>query len=102
VSATSGVFSVSSDIRVKNPKGIFSRGLEAVLALNPVVYDFKQDIHHLTRAGFYAHEVEAYIPEAVFHDSPDGMLSLDDRPIIAALVNSIKELVQRIAQLENQ
>lgn len=101
VNATNGVFSVVSDMRAKNHIGIFATGLTSILKLNPVLYDFKNDIKHLIRAGFYTQEVENYIPEAVFHDSKDGMASLDDRPIIAALVNSIKELHKRIEELES-
>ena len=100
VTAASGVFSVTSDKRAKNPKGMFTTGLEAILSLEPVLYDFKNDPKHLTRAGFYTQDVEAFIPEAVFHDSKDGMASLDDRPIIAALVNSVKQLSAQIEELK--
>jgi hypothetical protein len=95
VTAASGVFSVTSDKRAKNPHGDFTTGLDAIRQLHPVTYDFKADPKHLTRAGFYTQDVEPLIPNAVFHDSPDGMASLDDRPILAAIVNAVKELDQR-------
>ena len=102
VTAASGVFSVTSDKRAKNERGAFMIGLDAILALDPVLYDFKSDKKHLVRAGFYTQDVEKVIPEAVFHDSPDGLGSLDDRPIIAALVNAVKELTRRLTLLESR
>jgi hypothetical protein len=95
VTASSGVFSITSDRRAKNEHGVFVRGLSAITQLSPVKYDFKSDVRHVERVGFYTQDVEPFIPEAVFHDSPDGMASLDDRPITAALVNSVKELDAR-------
>jgi hypothetical protein len=56
----------------------------------------------LQRAGFYTQDVEGIIPDAVFHDSPDGMGSLDDRPILAASVNAIKELAAQDADLQKK
>ena len=58
-------------------------------------------------AGFGAQNVKAAIPEAV-GVGRDGYLSLSDRPIIAALVNSVKQLkaendalLSRIEKLES-
>ena len=99
VTASSGVFSITSDRRAKNPHGDFTLGLDAIRHLSPVLYDFKKDEKHLERAGFYTQDVEPWIKQAVFHDSPDGMASLDDRPIIAASVNAIKELDSRTSPL---
>jgi hypothetical protein len=55
--------------------------------------------------GFIAQDVQRAIPEAITATEPskDGTetyLSLDDRPIICALVNAIKELNARIVALE--
>ena len=44
-----------------------------------------------TYTGFFAQNVQANIPEAVGQDDR-GFLTLSDRPIIGALVNSVKEL----------
>ena len=107
VTASSGVFSITSDKRAKNPHGDFTLGLDAIRHLSPVLYDFKSDDKHLERAGFYTQDVEPWIKQAVFHDQPNGMASLDDRPILAATVNAVKEtdvevqaLRKRVAVLE--
>jgi len=102
VSATAGVFSVTSDLRAKNPIGKFTKGLAEIVALadHSEIYSFKSDEKNTPRAGWYAQDVEPLIPEAVFHDGADGMASLDERPIVVALVNAVKELSARLAALE--
>jgi hypothetical protein len=52
--------------------------------------------------GFIAQEVQTVIPEAVHYDQKDDRYSLEERPIIAALVNAIKELNERIKTLESK
>ena len=103
VSATAGVFSVTSDLRAKNPIGKFTKGLAEIVALadHSEIYSFKSDEKNTPRAGWYAQDVEPLIPEAVFHDGADGMASLDERPIVVALVNAVKELSARLAALES-
>ncbi|MEI6304859.1 MAG: LamG-like jellyroll fold domain-containing protein [Candidatus Taylorbacteria bacterium] len=94
VSDASGNITVSSDERLKNIQGNFNRGLSDVLTLNPILYKWKDVTGYdtlTTYAGFSAQNVQASIPEAVGVDS-SGMLTLSDRPILAALVNSVKEL----------
>jgi hypothetical protein len=104
VSATAGVFSVTSDLRAKNPIGKFTKGLAEIVALadHSEIYSFKSDEKNTPRAGWYAQDVEPLIPEAVFHDGADGMASLDERPIVVALVNAVKELSARLAALESK
>ena len=93
-SDATGILSVSSDERLKNITANFNRGLNAVLGLQPISYKWNNisglDMQN-TYAGFSAQNVQANIPEAVGVDNK-GYLTLSDRPIIAALVNSVKEL----------
>ena len=49
--------------------------------------------------GFSAQNVQKVIPEAVWV-SKDDFLGFDDRPVIAALVNAVKELSARVKELE--
>ena len=51
-------------------------------------------------AGFSAQNIQSVIPIATMAQKDTGYLSIQDRPIIAALVNSIKELEARIHALE--
>ena len=98
----SGILSVSSDERLKIIEGDFKRGLSAILALNPINYRWN-NLSGLDQAnsysGFSAQNVQTSIPEAVGNDSK-GYLTLNDRPILAALVNAIKELQKEVETLK--
>lgn len=105
----SGNVSSSSDERLKDNIEPFSRGLADIAKLDPISFNWnaKSGLDRLNRySGFSAQNVEAAIPEAI-GENADGYLSLQERPILAALVNAIKELkaindqlVTRIAALE--
>lgn len=103
MSDASGNLYVTSDIRLKTVEGDFTRGLADVMGLTPIVYKWNELSGLETRgsyAGFSAQNVQAFIPEAVSENS-NGFLNLQDRPILAALVNASKELAARVSALEN-
>ncbi len=89
-----GNVSVSSDERLKDITGEYEAGLEAILTLKPITYHwnvisgFERSTEY---AGFSAQNVQASLPAAVGEDKR-GYLTLSDRTILAAVVNSIKEL----------
>ncbi len=89
-----GNLTVSSDERLKDIQGDFTDSLSEILAINPILYKWKADTGLDTGtvyAGFSAQNVKENIPEAVGVDK-NGFLTLSDRPIIAALVNAVKEI----------
>ncbi len=98
---SSGNLTVSSDERLKDLTGSFDRGLEDLKKISPILYHWNV-VSGLDRsaeyAGFSAQNVQAAIPEAVGQD-PRGYLTLQDRPILAASVNAIKELAGRTDSL---
>src|SRR5690606_3506178 len=90
----SGNVTASSDERLKNKVGDFSRGLDDLLGVEPIAFQWKQETGFDTEGiyyGFTAQNVRDFIPEAVGVD-PKGYLTLSDRPILATTVNAIKEL----------
>jgi hypothetical protein len=107
VTALSG----TSDERLKDAE-LYEGGLGVILAINPVRYKWNAKGQVQTGlsgdqefVGFIAQDVQRAIPEAITATEPskDGTetyLSLDDRPILAAAVNAIKELNARIVALE--
>lgn len=101
----SGNISSVSDSRVKNNVRAFTRGLADVVKLRPVLHGYtKESGLDQTKddyAGFLAQEVQSIIPEAV-GQSPGGLLSFSDRPVIAALVNAVKELESEIVFLKSK
>jgi len=91
-----GSWSNASDVRLKDVKGHFTRGLEAIDELNPVYYSYKKDNpidlpSEGEHVGLIAQEVQEVIPEAV-GEYEGGYLSLNNDPIIWTMLNAIKEL----------
>ena len=96
-----GVISSVSDERMKNVKGPFTAGLAEILGINPVLFKYNSQSgldQENTYAGLLAQNVLAYIPQAV-GKNPDGFYSLQDRPLIAALINAIKTLQAEVEVL---
>jgi hypothetical protein len=91
----SGNITAVSDERIKSNIRPFSRGLAEILAINPILHGYTEESGlDQTRddyAGFSAQQVQQIIPEAI-GENADGMLSFSDRPVMAALVNAMKEL----------
>lgn len=96
----SGNITATSDERAKNVLGAFSQGLEAIMKIEPIRFKWKPESGMEPNgeyAGFGARNVRDAIPLAT-GETPDGMLTLQDRALLAACVNAIKELANgRIA-----
>ncbi|MES2623277.1 MAG: tail fiber domain-containing protein [Patescibacteria group bacterium] len=96
-----GNVTVSSDERLKDIQGEFKTGLDKILGINPIVYKWKPETGYDTvnnYAGFSAQNIQENIPEAVGEDAR-GFLTLADRPILAALVNAVKELAAKVEKI---
>jgi hypothetical protein len=96
----SGNVTAASDERLKDIQGTFDRGLADLEKLEPIFYKWKADTGFdatTTYAGFSAQNVQAAVPEAVGHGK-DGFLTLQDRPLIATIVNAIKELAGKVSE----
>lgn len=96
-----GNISSVSDARMKDVQGNFTKGLAAVLQLQPKNYKWKASTGFDTvnvYTGFVAQDVLTAIPEAVWKNK-DGFYSFQDRPVEAALVNAVKELSKKVDDL---
>jgi hypothetical protein len=95
-----------SDERLKNIKGNFNSGLKAVMQLQPLRYEYRQDNalglksegEHI---GFGAQTLQKIIPEAVTKNR-DGYLMVNNDPILWTMLNAIKEQQKEIAELKGQ
>ncbi|HET6976126.1 MAG TPA: tail fiber domain-containing protein [Pyrinomonadaceae bacterium] len=101
-----GNWAVFSDQRLKNIKGNFTSGLNAVMKLQPVRYEYKPDNAMGIKApgefiGFGAQAVQQVIPEAVTTNS-SGYLMVNNDPIIWTMLNAIKEQQKEIVELKKQ
>lgn len=95
----------TSDIRLKeNIRDFDAYGLDAVCALQPRVFDWK-DGHAKDVVGFVAQEVEEVVPFVVSEGdfaALEGMKTIATTDLIPVLVNAIKELAADIADLKAQ
>jgi hypothetical protein len=104
-------WTIVSDARLKTVKGSYEKGLEEILKLNPIVYNYKNDSNRKFElevlqkpfAGFLAQEVQMIFPEAVEQEE-DGFLNFNIHPILIASINAFKEMKSLNNQLleENQ
>lgn len=101
-----GSWSTLSDERLKDIKGEFTRGLNEIIALDPVVFNYK-DGNSLdlpsdqAQIGFIAQEVKKIFPEAV-GERNDGYLDFNMHPVNVALVNAVKELNQKLENINKE
>jgi hypothetical protein len=102
-SDSAGNISATSDERLKNIQGSFTKGVDYITGLNPIIYKWNAESRNEENnfyVGLGAQQVRQYIPEAI-GTGLDGYLTIQDRPIIAALINAIKELKTEIEILKN-
>jgi len=104
LSVAGGVITTSSDERLKEIDGSFDRGIAEIMLIEPILYRWNAEasgiVSSKSYAGFSAQNIRDVIPEAVA-EGRNGYLSLQDRPIIAALVNATKELASRTYAFED-
>jgi hypothetical protein len=84
-----------SDVRLKDLQGNYVLGLNEIMQLNPIKFNYKAGNplgvdFTKTYIGFSAQDVQKIIPEAVSL-RPDGYLRLNSDPIMWAMLNAIKE-----------
>lgn len=99
---SSGNVSSSSDERLKADIKPFETGLTALEKISPIRYKWNGISGMETEneyVGFSAQNVKAVLPEAV-GVSGSGYLSLQERAIVATLVNAVKELQKEIKVLK--
>ena len=101
-----GSWNSFSDIRLKNIRGKFNTGLNAVMQLQPLRYEYRPDNAMGLRSdgehiGFAAQDVQKVIPQAVTRNE-SGYLMVNNDPIIMTMLNAIKEQQQEIVELKKQ
>lgn len=112
----SSMFTVLSDVRYKDVHGPYERGLNELLKIGTIRFNYKKenptgaDPNH-EYVGVAAQNVKENIPEAVETREINGkeFLSVNPTPMIYAMINAIKELYfdstakdRKIQSLEEQ
>ena len=118
---TSTAWTVPSDKRIKKNIRPYTKGLNSLITINPVLYDyngkinFEQTVDHV---GLIAQDIKDEFPECINtfkaklnpNDKEDtDLLNFDSHALTFVLINSIKELKQiidaqnlRILELESK
>lgn len=102
-------WTIVSDQRLKTINGNYTKGLNEILQLNPIRFNYKnngertfeKEVLDTEFAGFIAQEVQPLFPDAVGTDA-DGFLNFNIHPILIASVNAIKELNAKNQSLEEE
>lgn len=112
-----GTVQTLSDKRVKKNIKKLESGLEKVLQLNPIHFDYieppmapglsekrKQQIREagLNKIGFIAQEVNKVFPEVVGIEEESGLYTVDYASLIPALVHAIQEQQEMINELRDE
>ena len=101
-----GSWQTFSDRRLKNISGEFKRGLNAVMRLQPLRYEYRANngagiTPNGEHIGLAAQSVQQVIPEAVTSNA-NGFLMVNNDPIIWTMLNAIKEQQQEIQELKRE
>jgi hypothetical protein len=98
INNTTGVYTPLSDINKKKDFELSTIGLYAILNLKPTLYRMKTENNTEKHLGFIAQEVKEFIPQAYVESGLENnkFIGITQMPIIAALVNSIKELNEKL------
>ena len=97
----------TSDARLKENIQPLTFGLQELSQLEPVEYNFIDDESKRTKYGFLAQNVQSVMPSIITHhptDLVDGepVLQFDKDAVWSSMVNAIKELQERVVELENK
>ena len=104
-----GSFTILSDIRYKDVKGSFERGLHEILNIDVIKYNYKKD--NPVRAdsskeyvGVSAQNLKQQIPEAVEtrKENEKEYLSVNTSPLLFTMINAVKELYAKFVNHDEQ
>jgi len=107
---TATAFNVSSSARFKKNISTLEYGLDDVLKIKPVKYQYNFDKSGLYTIGFIAEEVSEIIPEVVSHQNEEHKVvsreegipvSMDYSKMSAVLVNAVKEQHSKVEELKS-
>jgi hypothetical protein len=92
----------SSDICLKTNVENINDGLERVLDLRGVRFNWKTAPDGRKMIGFIAQEVEQSVPELVFTNPVDGLKGINYAEMTAVLVEAVKEQQKMIEELQRK
>tara|TARA_Y100000004_G_C8643747_1_gene298165 strand:- start:49 stop:549 length:501 start_codon:yes stop_codon:yes gene_type:complete len=102
-----GSWLTTSDERLKNITNEFNDGLSIVNEIKPLRYEYKDDENKKEHIGIIAQELEKVAPYMVTKLKSDehnlnDMRVINESNMIYLLINSVKELSEKVKELENE
>ena len=97
---SSTIFSSLSDETKKTNINVISGSLNVTENLRGVTFDWTDGTG--SSAGLIAQDVEKYLPQLVYIDEFNGTKALNYNGVIGVLVEAVKELSERVKQLEGK
>ena len=94
-------YGTTSDERVKTNIKTIENALDKTLLLRGVEYNDIRIEPEIKKIGLIAQEVELIIPEVVNTSKDNGMKSIDYGSLVGLLIESIKDLNNKVLKLEN-
>jgi hypothetical protein len=88
-----------SDERLKKNIAPITNGLDKVLKMQGVEYQYIADNKNLREVGLIAQQVEEVVPEVVNEDA-DGMKNVNYGALVGVLIEAVKELTQEVETLK--
>jgi hypothetical protein len=92
---------ISSDSRLKENIETIDNALQTVESLRGVQFKLKNALKDRLRTGVIAQEIEQVLPDAVV-DGVDGYKKVSYNDLIGVLIEAIKELSEKVKNLENK
>ena len=90
---------VPSDKNLKDILGKYTKGLDEILKIKPVIFTYKNDENNTEHVGVIAQDLQKIFPESVFKGG-DGYLSVNTDATFYATLNSVKTLNEKNSVLE--
>ena len=100
--AGSQSWAAHSDSRIKNIHSVMENNLSKLESISPVYYSFNYFEDNRNRIGLIAQEVQEHFPELVDTDPKTDNLVLDYTGLIPVLLGAIKELKNKVEDLESR
>ena len=91
----------TSDLRLKTNIEPITYGLNEVMQMRPVRYNWKMTPNSDSKIGLIAQEVRKIIPEVVVGDESKENLGMNYAELVPVLVKAIQEQQAEIEQIEN-
>lgn len=101
----SGNVTAISDVRMKDVQGNYRSGIKEIMNITPIVYKWKKKSGMETEhnyIGFSAQNIKYILGDDAVGIDRNGYLSIQDRAIMGAMVNAMKQMERQIIDLQKE